>query len=111
MSDLVVITWTTGNIDEARRVSRYLVQERLVACAQINPWMESVYMWDNELQTEQETKVMFKTEADRFDEIVSTIKANTTYEVPEILMHKIDQGNQDYLSWVKESLGEKAEAK
>lgn len=106
MSNYVIVTWTTGSIDEARKVARYLVQERFVACAQITPWTESVFLWDNKLNTEQETKVIFKTTADRFDEIVSVIKSNTTYEVPEILMFKIEKGNEDYLKWVEESQGQ-----
>lgn len=69
MAEFIEINWTSGSIDEARKVSRYLVQERLVACAQIIPWIESIYMWNNQLETTQESKVTLKTKRIFFDEI------------------------------------------
>ncbi len=106
MSDLIQIQWTTGSIEEARKVSRYLVQHRMVACAQITPWTESIYMWNNELETEQETKVLLKTTEDRYQEIRQVIEENCKYEVPEITYLKIEGGNDAYLNWVKESTPE-----
>lgn len=103
MSEFIEIHWTCGSIDEARKISRYLVQERYVACAQITPWIESVYMWNNCLETTQETKVVFKTRAVRFDEIKEIIKQNCSYEVPEISQIAIEAGNKEYFDWVKES--------
>ncbi len=43
MPEFIEIHWTSGSIDEARKVARYLVQERYVACAQITPWVESIF--------------------------------------------------------------------
>jgi periplasmic divalent cation tolerance protein len=103
MSGTIEIHWTSGSIDEARRVCRYLVQERLVACAQIIPWVESVYMWNNQLETSQESKVVLKTQADRFDEIKQIILKNSSYEVPEITFSSIDGGNEEYLQWLSDS--------
>mgnify|MGYP006415254769 CR=1 FL=1 len=70
MGQLVQIHWTCGSLDEARKVSRFLVQERFVACANIIPWVESVYMWEGELHTDQETKVIFKTIEEKFSAVV-----------------------------------------
>ncbi|MCB1136694.1 MAG: divalent-cation tolerance protein CutA [Chlamydiia bacterium] len=106
MSEFVEMHWTTGSIEEARKVCRYLVQNRLAACAQILPWLESIYMWDNRLETTQESKVFIKTRRDRVQEIIKTIKDNTTYEVPEILVFDIKDGNSDYLEWMKQSTPE-----
>ena len=103
MSEFIEIHWTCGSIDEARRISRYLVQERFVACAQIIPWIESIYMWDNKLETTQETKVIFKTRGARFDKIKEIIKQNCSYEIPEISRIAIEGGNQDYFDWIIES--------
>lgn len=103
MADFIEIQWASGSIDEARKVCRYLVQERFVACAQIIPWIESIYMWDNLLETSQESKVFLKTTLDRFDQIKKIINENCSYEIPEIIYRKIDGGNQDYLDWIIES--------
>ncbi|ADI38734.1 Divalent-cation tolerance protein CutA [Waddlia chondrophila 2032/99] len=104
MSEFIEIHWTAGSIDEARRVCRYLVQERLVACAQIIPWIESVYMWNNQLETSQESKVAMKTSADLFETIKEVIQKNSSYDVPEIICIKIEKGNQDYMDWLGESV-------
>lgn len=104
MADYIEIHWTAGSIDEARRVCRYLVQERLVACAQIIPWIESVYMWNNQLETGQESKVILKTSKDMFSKVKEVILENSSYEVPEITVLDIVNGNEEYLEWIDESI-------
>lgn len=99
----IEIHWTSGSLDEARKISRYLVQERLVACAQIVPWIESIYMWNNQIETTQESKVTFKTRLDNYDAIKEVITKNCSYEVPEITYMIIDGGNEAYLNWAAES--------
>ncbi len=104
MTEFIEIHWTAGSIDEARRVCRYLVQERLVACAQIIPWIESVYMWDNQLETSQESKITLKTASELLSEVKEVILKNSSYDVPEITVLDIQDGNEDYLSWISESV-------
>ncbi len=101
--EMIEIHWTSGSLDEARRISRYLVQERYVACAQIIPWVESIYMWDNKLETAQESKIIFKTRAENYDKIKTAIEQNCKYEVPEITWVKIDGGNKSYMDWLQAS--------
>ncbi|HEY4831247.1 MAG TPA: divalent-cation tolerance protein CutA [Waddliaceae bacterium] len=103
MTEFIEIRWTSGSMDEARKVCRYLVQERLVACAEIVPWVESVYMWNNQLETTQESKIYLKTRLDKYDEIKEIIIKNCTYQIPQIIYTKIDGGNQEYLNWLEES--------
>ncbi len=104
MSDFIEIHWTSGSVDEARRISRYLVQERLVACAQIVPWIESIFMWNNQLETSQESKIVFKTRREKYEKVKEIIYDNSSYEVPEITYTSIEGGNDDYLAWINESL-------
>ncbi|MGA8163772.1 MAG: divalent-cation tolerance protein CutA [Waddliaceae bacterium] len=106
MSDFIEIHWTSGSLDEARKISRYLVQERFVACAQIIPWIESIYMWNNQLETTQESKIVLKTRRGNYEKIVEVIRQNSSYEVPEITYTNIDGGNEEYLSWLKDSTPE-----
>lgn len=103
MSQPIEIHWTSGSIDEARKIARYLVQERLIASAQIIPWIESVFLWNNQIDTAQETKICLKTCLDNYDRIKEIIQENCTYEVPEIIYIHIDGGNEEYLSWLEEN--------
>jgi periplasmic divalent cation tolerance protein len=106
MNEIVEISWTSGSLDEARKVARFLVQERLVACAQIVPWIESTYMWDNKLEVSQESKIVLKTRKEHFERIKDVIMKNCKYDVPEITMIKVLDGNKEYLDWVLESTPE-----
>lgn len=103
MSQCIEITWTCGDIEEARRICRFLVQECLVACSQITPWVESIYMWNNQLQIAQECKVVMKTQFDRLTQVKEFIIENCSYDVPEISYSTTEGGHDEYLSWVMES--------
>lgn len=110
MSEPIEIHWTASSIDEARKVCRYLVQERHIACAQIIPWVESIYMWDNQLETAQESKIAIKTVRGKFDTVRQIIEENSSYEVPEITWRSIEGGNDAYLSWLDESVLDSAKS-
>ena len=103
MSEFIEVHWTSGSIDEARKVSRYLAQERLIGCAQIIPWVESIYMWNNQLETTQESKVIYKAKLDQFEQIKEVILQNCTYEVPEITYTVLDGGSKGYFDWLEET--------
>ncbi|MEX1012295.1 MAG: divalent-cation tolerance protein CutA [Waddliaceae bacterium] len=103
MTEYIEVHWTCGSLDEGRRVCRYLVQERYVACAQIIPWIESVYQWNNQLETTQESKVVLKTVIEKWDDIKQIITENSQYDVPEITYFRIEGGDEDYLKWMKEN--------
>lgn len=109
MNDFCEIHWTSGSIDEARKISRYLVQERLIASAQIIPWIESIYMLNNQLETAQESKIVLKAPKINCKRIEEIIKDNSSYQIPEILYFNIESGSEDYLTWVAESTLQKAE--
>ncbi len=108
MADYIEIYWTAGNLDEARRICRYLVQERLVASSQIIPWVESIYMWNNRLETVQESKIILKTEMANFEKVQEVITSNCSYEVPEITYAKLDGGSKTFFEWLGESVSPKA---
>jgi periplasmic divalent cation tolerance protein len=103
MDNFIQIHWTSGSIDEARKVCRHLVKNRLVACANLIPWVESIYMWDNQLDTTQETKIILKTRESSFQSVRDYIQNNTSYELPEITKILIDGGNQEYLEWLEKN--------
>jgi periplasmic divalent cation tolerance protein len=108
MSEFIEIHWTSGNIDEARKVSRYLIQERLVASSQIIPWIESIYIWNGQVETSQESKITLKTRKDYYNRIRDVILENCSYQVPEITFLHIDGGNEEFLKWIRESTNDVA---
>lgn len=83
---------------------RYLVKERHVACAQIVPWIESVYLWDGQMETAQESKVILKTTKEKFEDVKNVIHKLSQYEIPEISAIEIDDVNQAYAAWVEQNM-------
>lgn len=104
MSEWVEIHWSVGSLDEARRIARGLVQDRLVACAQVIPWIESIYIWDQQLHTAQESLVFFKTRAAFFAVVRERIEKECSYEVPEILCLPLLNLNEKYRIWLDSQL-------
>jgi periplasmic divalent cation tolerance protein len=100
MSEFIQIHWTTGSLDEARKVSRYLVQERLIASAEIIPWIEKIYLLNGQLETIQESKLLFITQLACYEEIKKVILNNSSYEIPEITYQTIEAGNEEYFNWL-----------
>jgi periplasmic divalent cation tolerance protein len=101
MSDASVVTTTVDSAEAAESLARGLVEARLGACVQIVP-IRSVYRWDGEVRVDAEWQCVVKTSAIRVDELVAHIKANHTYDVPEVIVTPVVGGNDDYLAWVSE---------
>ena len=93
---------TTGSEDEALRISRLLVEEKLAACSNIFP-VKSVYRWLGQIEEGGEAAMFLKTRCDLVDAIIKRVKELHSYEVPCIVSTPIDKGNPDYLDWIKES--------
>lgn len=105
MIEMIQITFSSGSIDDARKVCRYLVQERLVASAKIIPWVETITMLDNQLDTDQESRVYLIARKDKLDTLLSIIKKNTTYQVPEVIWTPLLGANSEYHEWIEQAIG------
>ena len=93
---------TTKDDDEARKIGKALVEEKLVACVNIHP-TNSIYWWKGKIQEENEVAVLAKTKASLVDKIISRVKELHSYEVPCVISFPIEKGNPDYLQWIEES--------
>lgn len=94
---------TFPDTETARRISNELLTEKLVACANIVPGIESIYRWKEKIKAGSETLVFFKVSRNRYDQFQEKLRSLHPYEVPEILSVKIDNGLPEYLRWVAQS--------
>ena len=101
--DVVLLLSTFADADTARNVVRTLVGERLVACGNIIPGVESIYTWKGQVEESREVIVFFKTLATRAVEAEARLRALHPYETPEILRLEVDGGLPQYLYWIGES--------
>jgi periplasmic divalent cation tolerance protein len=100
MSDYLQVVTTTASHEMAQSIARVLVQRRLAACVQVSGPIDSVYRWQNQIESSQEWVCSAKTRADRFDEVERAIRELHSYDTPEIIAVPIVAGSTDYLAWV-----------
>lgn len=91
---------TAGSAEEAARLARALVEERLVACANVLPGITSFYWWEGAVQEEGEVALFAKTPADRVEAVIARVKALHSYSCPCVVALPILGGNPDFLAWI-----------
>lgn len=94
-----------ANADEAERIGRAVVNERLAACINILGSCRSIYRWQGSVETADEVPAVFKTTADQADLLISRIAGLHSYDVPCIAVWPIDKLLLSYAEWVEESVG------
>jgi len=99
---VVAIYSTTSNIDNAKKIARILVKEKLVACVNIIPKIESVYRWQNKIEEDSECIIIAKTIDENIDKTIERITQIHPYDVPDIVVLPIIKGLEKYLNYVKE---------
>ena len=102
MGDYIVVLVTAPE-KEAPELARALVEERLVACANLVPGLRSVYWWKGKIEDEPEVLCIMKTRSTLFEALRNRVRELHSYEVPEIMALPILAGNEPYLDWIAES--------
>jgi periplasmic divalent cation tolerance protein len=104
MSDKVLLVLSTfPDVETARRIGRQLVAERCTACVNILPQVESIYWWEEKVESATETLVFFKTNADRYPALETMLRRLHPYSVPEIIAVPVTGGLPEYLQWVRKN--------
>ena len=99
---VLVLTTLPGDADAAV-FGRTLVQERMAACVNLLPLMESIYRWEGAVQHDTERQVIIKTSRERVVALWERLRDLHPYDVPEFIVLSIVDGNDAYLRWMGES--------
>jgi periplasmic divalent cation tolerance protein len=102
--EIRIVLTTAGSREEAGRIGRTLVEERLAGCATLLPGVESIYHWRGAIETDNETLLMLKTEVDQLDALQTRLMALHSYETPEFVVLSVEAASQGYREWLKASL-------
>jgi len=103
MTKYCIILITSNSQEEAEKIARGLVKEKLAACVQISPPIQSIYHWKDEICEDREIRLVIKTKTVLFPRIEKYVKENHSYEVPQIISVPVESGSADYLSWLEKS--------
>ena len=103
MPNELVVLITTPTIREARAIGKKLVKEKLAACANILPRVESVFFWKGRVHQQREALMVIKTQRTAFGRLVKRVKSLHSYSVPEIIALPITRGSKEYLQWIRET--------
>ena len=92
---------TVSSEDEGKDIAKKLLEQRLIACANLFP-INSIYYWENKLQEDIEFAIIMKTRSELIDRLIVELKKIHSYDIPCIVSWPIEKGNREYLNWVKE---------
>lgn len=95
-----LIYTTTGSLQEARTIASAIVREKLAACTNIIPKIESIYRWHGKIEGATETLLIAKTTDDKAAACIDRIRSLHPYELPDIITLPITGGLPDYLTYL-----------
>ena len=108
MTEMLMVFTTFARIEDAARVARTLVEERLIACASIVPGVRSLYRWEGRIADEAEVMVTMKTRKQDWSALLSRLSELHPYTTPECVAVRIASGAPAYMAWLEDALAPEA---
>lgn len=104
MMAIVSVYAVFADAEEAERIGRIVVEERLAACINILGPCRSIYRWQGAVETADEVPAILKTHGAKADELIERIADLHSYDVPCVAVWPIDNVLRGYAEWVEDSV-------
>jgi periplasmic divalent cation tolerance protein len=104
MTEMLLVFTTFANEDDAARVVRALIDERLIACGNLLPGARSLYRWQGKTADEREVVTLMKTRKQDWAALLSRLHDLHPYETPECVAVRFAAGAPKYMAWLEEAL-------
>ena len=104
-AEFFVVLVTVPSLKVARALARSALRERLAACANLVPKIESHYWWQGQIESSAEVLILFKTAKRRLARLEEFVLAHHPYDTPEFVVLPITRGTKRYLAWLDSSVG------
>ncbi len=98
-----IVLTTVGASFDASPLARELVELKLAACVNIISDLRSIYRWKGSLEDDSEQLLIIKTVEENVDRLRDALFARHPYEVPELVVVRIDAIGEAYGRWLIES--------
>lgn len=95
---MLLIYVPTSNEEEAKKIGRTLIKEKLAVCVNIIPRVTSIFYWENEIQETEESLLLLKTN-ESYNTVRKRIEELHSYDVPLVACFKLDDLNEKYKKW------------
>lgn len=99
-----VVLVTGPDVDTLRDLARTLLDERLIACANLVDGVRSIFRWQGEVAEEGEALAILKTTEGRVAALRARVLELHPYDVPEFLSLEVSEGAEAYVDWVSRSV-------
>ena len=99
-----IVLTTVAPPEDAARIGRILVEERLAACATLIPAVQSIYHWQYQVEVSTETMLLLKTGPEQLPALEDRLRQLHSYQTPEFLVLNVEAGSHPYLDWLQASL-------
>lgn len=99
----ILVLVTAKDKKEAEKISRGLLEARLIACSNIVDGVRSLFRWEGKIDSAKEVLLVLKTKKILFKKVMAKVKSLHSYQTPEIIALPIIDGSKDYLGWVHSS--------
>lgn len=96
----ILILVTTKDKQEAEKITKALLNERLIACGNIINPVTSFFHWSGKINNAEECLIVMKSRMDLFAQVAERVKGLHSYEIPEILALPIVDGSKAYFDWM-----------
>jgi periplasmic divalent cation tolerance protein len=104
MCDVRLIVTTVDSAQGAQRLAEGLVNDRLAACVNVVPGVQSVYRWQGAVESAAEWLLLVKTTVARAEDCLKALAERHPYDVPEGLVFDATGGLPGYLEWLRVSV-------
>ena len=101
---MLLVFTTFASEEDAARVVRVLVDERLVACGNLIPGARSIYRWEGAISDQREVMVLMKSRKQDWTALLSRLHELHPYQVPECIAVRVAAGAPKYLAWLEAAL-------
>jgi len=104
MINIIVISTTCRDSEEARLIASTVIEEKLAFCAQLGTEITSIYPWQGKIESSPEMPLLVKSSSDKVQQLIDRIKSLHSYDTPQLIVYAPAQVEGNYLEWAQDWL-------